>query len=127
MSDVPGPHDPNNPPPQPEHSGQPPVNYQSNVPGMPDRSEANSKKILSGVLGIVLGGLGIHKFVLGITTPAIIMLVVSIVGYATSCLVIPIFASIAMSIIGLVEGIIYLTKSDDEFFQTYMVEKKQWF
>ena len=38
------------------------------------------KKVLAGVLGIVLGGLGIHKFVLGYQTEGIIMLLVSLVG-----------------------------------------------
>ena len=32
-----------------------------------------------------------------------------------------------MSVIGLVEGILCLTKSDEEFYQLYAVEKKQWF
>jgi hypothetical protein len=32
-----------------------------------------------------------------------------------------------MSIIGLIEGIMYLTKSDDDFYQQYRVEKKGWF
>ena len=32
-----------------------------------------------------------------------------------------------MAIIGLVEGIIYLTKSDEEFFKLYAIQKKQWF
>lgn len=83
----------------------------------PSRSEANSKKVLAGVLGIVLGGFGVHKFVLGNTTPGLIMLLVSLtcIGYTV------------MHVIGLVEGIIYLTKSDDEFYETYMVEKKPWF
>ena len=31
------------------------------------------------------------------------------------------------SVIGLIEGIIYLTKSDEEFVQTYQIEKKSWF
>ena len=35
--------------------------------------------------------------------------------------------SIPMSLIGLVEGIIYLTKSDEDFYQLYAVEKKGWF
>ena len=30
-------------------------------------------------------------------------------------------------IIGFVEGILYLTKSDEEFVQTYLVEKRAWF
>ena len=39
--------------------------------------EAHNKKIVAGILGILLGGLGIHKFYLGYTTAGIIMLVVS--------------------------------------------------
>ncbi len=32
-----------------------------------------------------------------------------------------------MHVIGLVEGIIYLTKSDDEFYETYVANQKTWF
>ena len=31
------------------------------------------------------------------------------------------------TIIGLIEGIIYLTKTDEDFIQTYQIEKKAWF
>jgi hypothetical protein len=31
------------------------------------------------------------------------------------------------SLIGLIEGIIYLTKSDAEFIQIYQVQKRGWF
>jgi TM2 domain-containing membrane protein YozV len=82
----------------------------------PDRSQANSKKMAAGICGILLGWLGIHKFILGYNTAGIITLVVSLVtcgGIGT--------------ILGLIEGIIYLTKSDEEFYQTYMVGKKEWF
>ena len=30
-------------------------------------------------------------------------------------------------IIGIIEGIIYLTKSDEDFHQMYVVEQKGWF
>lgn len=73
------------------------------------------KKVLAGVLGILFGGLGIHRFVLGDTTGGLIRIGISIVTCG------------AGSIIGLIEGIIYLTKSDEEFVQTYLVEKKAWF
>ena len=79
----------------------------------------DSKRILAGVLAILLGTLGMHKFVLGMTTPGIIMLAVSVVSCG--------FAAPIMSIIGLIEGIIYLTKTDEEFHQIYEVEKKGWF
>ncbi len=76
-------------------------------------------KVACGVVAILIGALGIHKFMLGNTTPGIIMACVSVL----SCLTLwPV-----MSIIGIVEGIIYLTKSDEEFYQTYVVEKKAWF
>ena len=87
-----------------------------------------SKKIAAGICGILLGGLGIHKFILGLNNAAVIMLVVWLVGIITSgCLIVPIAASIAMNIIGLIEGIIYLTKSDEEFYQTYAIKKREWF
>ena len=86
-------------------------------------SDANSKKIAAGVCGILLGAFGVHKFILGYTTPAIIMLVVSLVGGLFTCGM----ASAVMGIIGLVEGIIYLTKSDEEFHTIYMANEKPWF
>ena len=30
-------------------------------------------------------------------------------------------------IIGIVEGVIYLSKSDEDFYETYVVGKKEWF
>ncbi|MBP5234044.1 MAG: TM2 domain-containing protein [Planctomycetes bacterium] len=81
--------------------------------------EANSKKILAGVLGIVLGGFGVHKFVLGYTGAGVIMLLVTIFTLG--------IGGIVMGPIGLIEGIIYLTKSDEQFYQTYIVNKKTWF
>ena len=73
------------------------------------------KKVLAGVLGILLGGLGIHRFVLGDTTGGLIRIAITVVTCG------------AGSLIGLVEGIIYLTKSDEDFVQTYLVEGKKWF
>lgn len=76
-------------------------------------SDIANKKMVAGVCAILLGWLGVHKFVLGMTTPGIIMVCISVFSCGT-----------ISSIIGLIEGIIYLTKSDAEFYQTYMVEKK---
>ena len=82
-------------------------------------SNNNDKKIFAGVLGILLGALGIHKFVLGYTTEGVIMLVVSI----ATCGI----GGAVMGIIGLIEGIIYLTKTDEEFQATYVDDKRAWF
>ncbi|MFT3951950.1 MAG: TM2 domain-containing protein [Oscillospiraceae bacterium] len=58
-------------------------------------------KIAAGVLAIVLGGLGIHKFYLGKVGLGVVYLLLCWTG-------IP-------AIIGLIEGIIYLTSNDHNF------------
>jgi len=85
-----------------------------NVPQPPQHRPEN-KKVVCGILGILLGSLGIHKFVLGYTTEGIIQIVISIVTCGVG------------GIVGLIEGIIYLVKTDEEFYQTYQVNKRGWF
>ena len=93
-----------------ENSKQEDWNTQQPIP-IPQEN----KKVLAGVLAIVLGGLGVHKFILGYTQEGIIQLILGVVTCGIG------------GIIGLVEGIIYLTKTDEEFYQTYQVGKKGWF
>lgn len=88
--------------------------------GKPPGSE---KKVAAGVCGILLGGLGIHKFILGYSTEGIIMLVTWLLGVIFLCGI----PSMVVSIIGIIEGIMYLTKSDEEFSRTYIQQKKGWF
>ena len=78
-----------------------------------------SGKIPAGILGILLGSLGIHKFILGYTGAGLVMLLVTVL----SCFIL----SPIMHIIGLIEGIIYLCKSDEEFVRTYVDGRKEWF
>jgi TM2 domain-containing membrane protein YozV len=87
----------------------------------------DNKKILAGILAIFLGWAGIHKFILGYQKEGIILLVVSIIGFMLSCIGIGVFLVWATGVIGLVEGIIYLTKSDEEFYNTYEVGQRPWF
>jgi TM2 domain-containing membrane protein YozV len=84
----------------------------STVPGA-------DKKIPAGILAILLGALGIHKFYLGYTKEGVIMLLVSVLTLGIGAFV--------MSIIGLIEGIVYLTKPDDQFAATYVSGRKGWF
>lgn len=83
----------------------------------------SNKKIIAGVLAILLGGLGIHKFVLGYTKEGIIILVITFILGVLTCGI----AGWLMCVIGLIEGIVYLTKSDEEFYNTYQAGKKPWF
>lgn len=117
----------NGQPPPPPFQGTPPsypTGIQGPPPGGPPPGYAPpppgaDKKLPAGLCGIFLGGFGVHKFILGYNTEGIIMLCASLftcgAGY-------PI-----MHVIGIIEGIIYLTKSDQEFVQTYVENQKGWF
>ncbi len=87
----------------------------------------DNKKVIAGILAIIFGSLGVHKFILGYNKEGFILLGASIAAYVLSCLVIGLFFIWIPGIIGLIEGIIYLTKSDEEFYNTYQVGKKPWF
>ena len=82
-------------------------------------TQAEKSKVAAGLLGIFLGAFGIHKFYIGATGAGVVMLLISVL----SCFVL----SPIMWIIGFIEGIVYLTKSDEEFHQQYTVGKKGWF
>lgn len=69
-------------------------------PPVPSKS-----KIAAGILAILLGGLGIHKFYLGKIGMGIL--------YILFCW------TYIPAIIGVVEGIIYLTASDEKFYYKY--------
>lgn len=99
---------------------------QPNQDSRPQYTQDN-KRILTGVLAIILGSLGVHKFVLGYNNEGIIILVSTAIGYATLCFLIGGFILIGTSLLGLIEGIIYLTKTDAEFYETYQENKKVWF
>lgn len=78
-------------------------------------ADASSKKVTSGLLALLLGGWGVHKFYLGMTTPGILQIVIT-------------FCTCGLGgIIPLIEGIIYLTKSDEDFYETYVIGQKGWF
>lgn len=82
-----------------------------------------NKKVLAGILAIVLGSLGIHKFILGYNKEGIILLAVTLIVGPFTC---GLGAGLT-GLIGIIEGIIYLTKSDEEFYNTYQVGQKPWF
>ena len=77
----------------------------------------SDKKIAAGICAIVLGALGVHKFILGYVKPGLILLAITVLTCG--------YGAIATAIVGIIEGIIYLTKSDDDFVRTYIENKKQ--
>lgn len=86
---------------------------------MSEKPAGAEKKIAAGICGILLGALGLHKFILGYTKQGVIMLLVTVLTLG--------IAGFIIGIIGLIEGILYLTKSDEDFVATYITGKKGWF
>lgn len=83
------------------------------------QSYGDKNKLAAGLLAIFLGALGIHKFYLGYTKAGVIMLLVSVLSLF--------ILSWIVGIIALIEGIIYLTKDDYDFYMTYVANEKPWF
>ncbi|WP_454041798.1 TM2 domain-containing protein [Cellulosimicrobium sp. Marseille-Q8652] len=77
----------------------------------PNLDPAAKSRLAAGLLGIFLGSLGIHRFYLGYTGIGLTMLLVSVIG------ALPTFglAPAAVSIWGLVEGILYLTAKQGSY------------
>ena len=80
-----------------------------------NEEDVRTKKVVCGVLAIVLPAFAIHKFILGYTSTAIIQLILSFVTLGL------------FAIVGFIEGIIYLTKSERVFYDTYIANEKRWF
>ncbi len=88
-----------------------------------NKASGDNKKVLAGILAILLGGFGIHKFILGYNKEGFILLALTIVLSVFSFG----FFGWVVWIFTIMEGIIYLTKSDEEFYNTYQASHKPWF
>jgi TM2 domain-containing membrane protein YozV len=76
-------------------------------------SEPGSKnRVVAALLAIFLGYLGVHRFYMGDVTGGIIRIVICFGAFG---------------LIPLIEGIIYLTKTDEAFEAEYVVGGKKWF
>jgi TM2 domain-containing membrane protein YozV len=78
------------------------------------KSRGADKKLMVGLCALFIGSFGVHKFILGYTKEGIIQIALSLLcGIG--------------SIIAIIEGVIYLLKSDEDFVNTYIEGKKGWF
>ncbi|WP_323012203.1 TM2 domain-containing protein [Castellaniella sp.] len=85
-------------------------------------SSGLSKRVVAALFAFFLGGFGAHKFYLGLTKPAVIMLCLWIFGWILFGI-----PTLVVSVIAFIEFVLYLTKSDEEFERIYVVGKKGWF
>jgi TM2 domain-containing membrane protein YozV/cold shock CspA family protein len=81
----------------------------------------DKNKIVAALLAFFIGGLGVHKFYLGKNQAGVIMLLMGTVGWL---LVLP---GLAVCLIAFIEFIVYLIKSDQQFYEDYVIGDRQWF
>jgi TM2 domain-containing membrane protein YozV len=82
---------------------------------------SNSKnRIAAALLALFLGHWGVHKFYLGKTNAGIIMLLCGTIGWL---LILP---GLLNLLIAFIEFVIYLVKSDQEFYRDYVVGDRSW-
>ena len=97
-----------------------PASFSNNVTTL-DGRPPEKNRLTAGILALLVGGFGVHKFYLGYNNQGIILFLMSTLGMI---LVLPLFAS---AIIAFSEAIIYLTTSDQKFYDTYEANQKLWF
>ena len=100
--------------------------------GQSSAGSGEKSRIVAALLAFFLGFWGIHKFyigknnaVLAMLLPVVLGSVLLIIPFVGALLYFMIFAT--MRIISLVEFIIYLIKSDEEFEEIYVAGDKAWF
>ena len=81
----------------------------------------NGDRLISAIIAVVLGFVGAHKFYLGYKSQGILMFLAGTVGLL---LIFPPFISFVISI---AEAFIYLRKTDQEFYDTYIAKERGWF
>lgn len=92
-------------------------------PGTPHvAGHGDKNRFVAGLLAFFLGTFGIHKFYLGFNKAGLIMLAGTMLGWIL--LFIP---TMLIWLIALVEAIIYLTRSDEQFYENYEIRRKEWF
>jgi TM2 domain-containing membrane protein YozV len=83
----------------------------SGSPGGSEKRECN--RLTAGLLAIFLGCLGIHKFYMGQTQTGCVYILISVLTCGLGAWV--------MAIVGIVEGIVYLSMTQTEFEQKYIL------
>lgn len=84
-------------------------------------SSGASKKVAAALFAFFFGVFGVHKFYLGYTKQGVIMALAFLFGFILAGL-----PSLAVAIIAFIEFIIYITKSDADFEQTYVLNRRPW-
>ena len=88
-----------------------------------------SKKIPAGITGILFGVFGIHKFIMGFPRAGMTMAAITVVCWILSHIWFLGFfhwGVMAMATLGFIEGVIYLAKSNTDFYRDYVINRRDW-
>lgn len=93
-------------------------------PGAPAAAPVIGEKnrMVAGLLALFLGSLGVHKFYLGRTRAGLVMLAAWALGWMLFFV-----PTLVVWAISTVEAVIYMTRSDAQFHETYQLQGKDWF
>ena len=87
---------------------------------------AQKSKVAAALFAFFLGGFGVHGFYLGNTSMGIVLLLVTLISFPLMLILIGFFSLFVVSIICLIQAILYIAASDQDFDQKYVIEKR-WF
>ena len=79
--------------------------------------------VSAALLAFFLGMFGVHKFYLGCNNAGFIMLAVTVIGGIFTLGLAP----AVIEVISIIEGAIYLSKSQTEFDRLYVLNQRDWF
>ena len=92
-------------------------------PGTPHVAVHGDKnKFIAGLLALFFGTFGVHKFYLGFNKAGLIMLACTLLGW-----VLVFIPTMIVGVVAFIEAIIYMTRSDEQFQETYEIRRKEWF
>lgn len=102
-----------------------------NMPAPARRTPSRKDKATAALLAFFLGWAGIHKFYLGYTSAGIIYVLTFVLSllliFSFFFTLIGVFTIYIPFIFSFVDGIMYLTKSDEEFQNIYVDGRREWF
>ena len=82
-------------------------------------ASVSRSRVTASLFAILLGWIGLHKFYLGHTGKGIILILAGVFTFGAGLLI-----TVPLTII---EGLIYLSKSDEDFNRIYGQESRGWF
>ena len=111
------PPEPDRPLPEPETPPETETPPEPETPPSQSVPAARKSKTTAALLAFLLGGFGAHKFYLGYTGTGLIHL----------CMTLTVIGALVNVPVCIIEFLIYLSKSDEECHQTYVVNRKRFF